>query len=159
MKNLQDQSSLYLWVVVSIKVLLQKPPWHCLLFQLGRFILQLCFIDGPSRVRGDSTRDEKQAYITISRKLFTCIKQNFSKSKGCAILTNMHVSIVVLKAGLPQTYKYPSNQNRGFCAGKGQNLGWYGPWWSREQGILSFRLESHPVANLGQSPCREALEL
>lgn len=101
-------------------------------------------------------RDEKQAYVAISRKQFTCAKQNVSKSKSNASLTNKYVSTVVLKAGLSQTDRHPSNQSKGFSAGKGQNLGWYG--WRREHGILSFRLGPHAVANFGESPCREALK-
>lgn len=115
-------------------------------------------MDGASRVRGGSMRDEKQAYVAISRKQFTCAKQNVSKTKSCASLTNKYVSTVVLKAGLPQTDRHPSNQNSGFCVGKDQNLGWYGHWWRGEHGVLSFMLGPHPVANFGESPCREALK-
>lgn len=46
-------------------------------------------------------RDEKQAYVTTSRRRFTCAKQNVSKTKSRASLTSEYSSAVVLKAGLP----------------------------------------------------------
>lgn len=135
----------------------RKLPWHCLLFHLERFLLQLHFIDGASRVRGGIMRDEKQAHVTTSRKRFTCTKQSVSKTESRASLTNRYVSTVVLKAELPQTNRHPPNQNRGFCTAKRQNLGWHGHWWRGQHGTLTFRLGSHPVTNFGQSPCREEL--
>lgn len=87
-------------------------------------------------------RDEKQAYVAISRKQFTCAKQNVSKTKSHASLTNKYVSTVVLKALLPQTDRHPSNQNRAFCAGKGQNLGWYGHWGGGRIWDVIFQFEA-----------------
>lgn len=65
-------------------------------------------------------RDEKQAYVTTSRRRFTCVKQNVPKTKSHASLTSKYASAVILKARLLQTDRQPPNQNKGRFAGKGQ---------------------------------------